>query len=61
MKIALYLFQSEILTVAARAEPWDLGLKSHLKDYQQKLTYHYGHPPKYKPRSMLLNPSVLGG
>ena len=38
----------------------DLGSKSHLKDYQQKLTY-YGHPSKYKQRPMLLNPSVLGG
>ena len=36
-------------------------IKSHPKDYQQKLTYHYGHPSKLKPRPMLLNPSVLGG
>ena len=35
--------------------------KSHPKDYQQKLTYYNGHPSKYKPGSMLLNPSVLGG
>ena len=46
-----------IHTVAAG----DLGLKSHPKDYQQKLTYHNCHPSKYRPRSMLLNPSVLGG
>ena len=26
-----------------------------------ELTYHYGHPSKYKPRPMLLNLSVLGG
>ena len=51
----------EIHTVAARAAPGDLGLKSHQKDYQQKLTYQYGHPSKYKPRLMLLNPSELGG
>ena len=36
----------EIHTVAARAVPGDLGLKSHPKDYQQKLTYHNGHPSK---------------
>ena len=29
------------------------------KVYQQKLTYYNGHPSKYKPRPMLLNPSVL--
>ena len=51
----------EIHTVAARAAPGDLGLKSHPKDYQQKLTYHYGHPSKYRPRPKLLNPSALGG
>ena len=50
----------EIHTVAARAAPWDLGLKSHQNDYQQKLTYYNGHPSKYKQRPMLLNPSVLG-
>ena len=38
-----------------------LGLKSYPKDYQQKLTYYYGHPSKYKPGPMLLNPSVPGG
>ena len=48
-------------TVVARAAPGDLGLKSHPKDYQQKLTYHYGHSSKYKPRPMLFNPSALGG
>ena len=53
--------QREIHTVAARAAPEDLGLKSHPKDYQQKLTYYYGHPSKYKPKPMLLNPSALGG
>ena len=37
MKIALYQSQKEIHTVAARAEPGDLGLKSHPKDYQQKM------------------------
>ena len=47
-------------TVAARAAPGDLGLKSHQKDYPQKLTYQYGHPFKYKPRQMLLNPMVPG-
>ena len=47
-------------TVTARAAPGDLSLKSNPKDYQQKLTYHYGHPSKYRPRPMLLNPSVLG-
>ena len=41
-------------TVAARAAPGHLGLKSHPKDYQQKLTYPNGHPSKYKPRPMLL-------
>ena len=61
MNIALYQSQREIHTVAARAAPMDLGLKSHPKDYQQKLTHQYGHPSKYKPRSKLLNPSVLGG
>ena len=40
----------EIHTVAARAAPGDLGLKSHPKDYQQNLTYNYGHPSKYKPK-----------
>ena len=60
MKIALYS-EREIHTVAARAALGDLGLKSHLKDYQQKLTYHYDHPSKYKSRPMLLNLSVLGG
>ena len=60
LKIALYLSQREIHTIASRAAPGDLGLKSHPKDYQ-KLTYHYGHPSKYKPRPMLLNPSILGG
>ena len=50
-----------MLTVAARAAPGDLGFKSHPKDYQQKLTYHHGHPSKYTPRPMLLNLSVLGG
>ena len=61
MKIALHQSQKEIHTVAARATPGDLSLKSHPKDYQQKLTYHYGHPSKNKPRPMLLNPSALGG
>ena len=61
MKIALYQSQREIHTVAARAAPGDLDLKSHPKDHQQKLTYYNGHPSKYKPRPMLLNPSVLGG
>ena len=60
-KIALSLSQRKIHTVAARATPMDLGLKSHPKDYQQKSTYYYGHPSKYKSRPMLLNPSVLGG
>ena len=55
------LIQKKILSVAVRAAPGDLGLKSHRKDYQQKLTYYYGHPSKYKPRPMLLNPRVLGG
>ena len=59
MKIALYQSQREIHTVDARAAPGDLGLKSHPKDYQQKLTYHYGHTSKYRPRLKLLNPSVL--
>ena len=36
------LIQREIHTVASRAAPGDLGLKSHPKDYQQKLTYWYG-------------------
>ena len=49
MKIALYQSQREIHTVATRAAPGDLGLKSHPKDYQQKLTHHYGHPSKYRP------------
>ena len=61
MKIALYKSQREIHTVDARAAPGDLGLKSHPKDYQQKLTYQYGHLPKYIPRSILLNPSVPDG
>ena len=61
MKIALYQSQREIHTVAARAAPGDLGSKSHPKDYQQKLTKHYGHPSKYKLRPNLLNPSVIGG
>ena len=51
----------EIHTVAARAAPGDLNFKSHPKDYQQKLTYHYGHPSKNRLRPMLLNPSVQGG
>ena len=51
----------EINTVAARPAPGDLGLKSHPKEYQQKLTYQYGHPFKYKPGPMLLNPIVIGG
>ena len=38
-KIALYQSQRENHTVAARAAPEDLSLKSHPKDYQQKLTY----------------------
>ena len=58
-KITLYQSQREIHTVAARAAPEDLDLKSHPKDYQQKLTYHFGHPSKYRPRPKLLNPSVL--
>ena len=37
MKIALYQSQREIHTVAERAAPRNLGLKSHPKDYQQKL------------------------
>ena len=57
-KIAIYQSKREIHTVAAREAPGDLGLKSHPKDYQQRLTYHYGHPSKYKPRSMMLNLSV---
>ena len=57
MKIA----QREINTVAARAASGDLGLKPHPKDNQQKWTYYYGHPSKYKPRPMLFNLSVLGG
>ena len=61
LKIALYQSQREIHTVAARAAPGGLGLKSHPKDYQPKTTYHYGHPSKYKPRPMLLYPSVQGG
>ena len=61
MKIALYQSQREIHTVAAKAAPGDLGLKSHVKDYQQKLTYNNSHSFKYKPRPMLLNPGVLGG
>ena len=61
MKITLYQPQRKIYTVTARAEPKDLGLKSHPKDYQQKLTYNYGQPSKHKPRPMLLNPNVLGG
>ena len=51
----------ETFTVAVRAVPGDLGLKSHPKDYQQKVTYHYGHPSKYRPKPMLLNLSALGG
>ena len=51
--------QREIHTAAARAAPGDLCLKSHPKDYQQKLTYHNGHPTKYRPRSKLLNLSPL--
>ena len=39
MQIAFYQFQREIRTVVARAAPGDLGLKSHPKHYQQKLTY----------------------
>ena len=50
----------KIQTVAARAEPGNLDLKSHPKDYQQKLTYYYGLPSKYKPIPMLLNPIVPG-
>ena len=61
LKIALYQSQREIHTVAARAAPGGLGLKSHPKDYQQKLTNQYGHPSKYKLRLKLLNPSVPGG
>ena len=60
LKIAHYYPIREIHTVAARAAPEDLGLKSHLKDFQQKLTNYYGHPSKYKPRPMLLNPIVPG-
>ena len=37
----------KIHTVAARAAPGILGLKSHLKDYKQKLTYKYGNLSKY--------------
>ena len=48
-KIALNQSQRKIHTVAARPAPGDLGLKSPPKDYQQKLTYWYGHPAKYKP------------
>ena len=39
LKIALYQSQREIHTVATGAVPGYLGLKSHPKDYQQKLTY----------------------
>ena len=35
VKIALYQSQREIHTVAARAAPEDLGLKSHPEDCQQ--------------------------
>ena len=52
MKIAQYESQREFHTVATRAAPGDIILKSHPKDYQQKLTHQYGHPSKYKPRSM---------
>ena len=38
LKIAIYKSQREIHTVTARADPGDPGLKSHSKDYQQKLT-----------------------
>ena len=34
-----YKSQSEIHTVAARAAPEDLSLKSHPQNYQQKLAY----------------------
>ena len=44
-----------------KSNPRGLGLKSHQKDYQQKWTYKYGHPSKYKLRPMLLNPNVPGG
>ena len=54
------LIQLEINTVTTRAAPGDLGLKSNPKDYQQKLTYQYSHPSKYKPRPMLLNLTVRG-
>ena len=48
---------------ASKLYKWDRleDLKSHPKDYHQKLTYNHGHPSKYKPRAMLLNPSKLGG
>ena len=52
-EIALYQSQREIYTVAARAAPGDLGFKSHPNDYQQKLTYKYGYPSKYKPNPIL--------
>ena len=44
LKIALYKYQKEIHIAAARVAPGDLGLKSHAKDYKQKLTYLLGHP-----------------
>ena len=53
MKIALYQSQREIHTVIARAAPGDYGLKSNPKDYQQKWTYLYGHPTKYKGQCCL--------
>ena len=41
LKIALNYSQRNILTVAARAAPGDLSLKSHPKDYEWKLTLAY--------------------
>ena len=39
MKIELNKSQRDIHTVASREAPRGLGLKSHPKDYHQKLTY----------------------
>ena len=45
------LIPKEIHTVAARAAPGDLDLKSHPKDYQQKLKASYNSKLDYKFRS----------
>ena len=39
LKIAQYWSQREIHTVASREAPMGHGLKSHPKDYHEKLTY----------------------